>query len=222
MSGQAGGPDAGGACFTGSTPAGAARQAGTPPAGKRPNWGRRALLAVPLGVTAAAGLGFWGMLRGLRDGSYDPTGVPSALIGRPVPAMPLGTVEGLGDIPPLDVASLRGMERPVLVNFWASWCVPCTIEHPQLMQLARDGVPVYGVSYKDKAPEARAFLERRGNPFARLGADATGRVGIEWGVYGVPETYFVDRQGIIRWRWAGPVTPEVVEQDLRTLLRRYA
>lgn len=94
MSGQAGGPDAGGACFTGSTPAGAARQAGTPPAGKRPNWGRRALLAVPLGVTAAAGLGFWGMLRGLRDGSYDPTGVPSALIGRPAPAMPLGTVEG--------------------------------------------------------------------------------------------------------------------------------
>ena len=222
MSGQTG-PGTKEARFTGSTPQGAMPiGAAKHPDPKRPDWRRRALLAVPLGVTAAAGLGFWGMLRGLRDGSYDPTGVPSALIGKPVPAMPLGTMEGMEGIPPLDVAALHGMERPVLVNFWASWCVPCTIEHPQLMQLAHEGIPVYGVSYKDKAPEARAFLQRRGNPFTRLGADATGRVGIEWGVYGVPETYFVDRQGIIRWRWAGPVTPEVVEQDLRPLLRRYA
>ena len=183
---------------------------------------RRWMLYAPLGLAGAAGAGFWVMLRGLQTGDYNPRGVPSALIGRGAPEFSLPPIEG-SDRPALSAADLRGpLPRPVLVNFWASWCVPCTIEHPQLMQLARDGVPVYGVSYKDKAPEARAFLERRGNPFARLGADATGRVGIEWGVYGVPETYFVDRQGIIRWRWAGPVTPEVVEQDLRPLLRRYA
>ena len=111
-----------------------------------------------------------------------------------------------------EIADLRG--QVVLVNFWASWCVPCTIEHPQLMQLAREGVPVYGVSYKDKAPEARAFLERRGNPFARLGADATGRVGIEWGVYGVPETFVVGPDGTIRTKMVGPLTPETLASTL--------
>ncbi|MFT8244226.1 DsbE family thiol:disulfide interchange protein [Roseomonas sp. BN140053] len=182
---------------------------------------RRALLLLPLGLTAAAGAGFYGMLRGLRDGSYDPTGVPSALLGQPVPTLPLTEVAGL-DIPPLPIEQLRAPGRPVLVNFWASWCVPCTIEHPQLMALARDGVPVLGINYKDKPADAAGFLARRGNPYARLGADATGRVGIEWGVYGVPETYLLDGRGVIRWRWAGPVTPEVVTRDLQPLLRRYA
>ena len=183
--------------------------------------GRRALLFLPLGLAAGAGVGFWAMLRGLRDGSYNPTGVPSALIGKPVPAFALAPIEGV-EVPPFPATALRGLDRPVLVNFWASWCVPCVIEHPQLMQLARDGVPVLGVNYKDKAPDAAAFLKRHGNPFARLGADGTGRVGIDWGVYGVPETYLIDRGGIIRWRWAGPVTPEILAQDLRPLLRRYA
>ena len=109
MSGQTG-PGAEGARFTGSTPQGAMPiGAAKRPDPESPGWRRRALLAVPLGVTAAAGLGFWGMLRGLRDGSYDPTGVPSALIGKPVPAMPLGMVEGMEGIPPLDVAALQTM-----------------------------------------------------------------------------------------------------------------
>ena len=172
------------------------------------NW----LIVPPLAFAGVFAAFYFGMT---REGQGE---LPSTFIGREAPVLPETSLPGT---PLLTAAGLRTGEVTV-VNFWASWCVPCTIEHPQLMQLARDGVPVYGVSYKDKAPEARAFLERRGNPFARLGADATGRVGIEWGVYGVPETYFVDRQGIIRWRWAGPVTPEVVEQDLRPLLRRYA
>ncbi len=108
----------------------------------------------------------------------------------------------------------------MVVNFWASWCVPCIIEHPQLMALHRQGVPVLGINYKDRAPDALAFLQRHGNPFARLGADVPGRVSIDWGVYGVPETYIIDRQGVVRWRWAGPITPEIMSSDVQPLLRR--
>ncbi|MBR0649260.1 DsbE family thiol:disulfide interchange protein [Roseomonas terrae] len=183
---------------------------------------RRWMLYTPLALAGAAGAGFWVMLRGLQTGDYDPRGVPSALIGRGVPEFSLPAVEG-SDRPALSAADLRGpLPRPVLVNFWASWCVPCIVEHPQLMALSREGVPVLGINYKDKPEDALAFLARRGDPYTRLGRDEPGRVAIDWGLYGVPETYLIDRQGIIRWRYAGPVTPEVVAQDLRPLLRRYA
>jgi cytochrome c biogenesis protein CcmG/thiol:disulfide interchange protein DsbE len=180
---------------------------------------RRLLLAAPFGLAVAAGAGFWFMLRGLQDGSFNPRGVPSALIGRPPPEFALPAIEGTG-LPALSSADLRGLARPVVVNFWASWCVPCIIEHPQLMALSREGVPVLGINYKDRAADARAFLARHGNPYQRLGADEPGRVSIDWGVYGVPETYILDRQGIIRWRWAGPVTPEILREDVTPLLRR--
>jgi cytochrome c biogenesis protein CcmG/thiol:disulfide interchange protein DsbE len=108
------------------------------------------------------------------------------------------------------------------VNFWASWCAPCIIEHPQLMRLAREGVAVYGINYKDRVAEAGAFLRRHGNPYRRLGRDEPGRTAIDWGVYGVPETYLLDRQGMIRWRWAGPITTDTLENELRPLLRRFA
>ena len=182
---------------------------------------RRWLLYAPLGAVTAGGAVFYAMLRGLGTGSYDPRGVPSALIGRPVPDFSLPAVAGV-DVPGLSAADLRGFNRPVVVNFWASWCVPCVIEHPQLMRLARDGVPVIGINYKDRAENARGFLARHGNPFIRLGQDEPGRVAIDWGLYGVPETYVIDRQGIIRWRWAGAVTPEILDRDIATLLRRYA
>jgi cytochrome c biogenesis protein CcmG/thiol:disulfide interchange protein DsbE len=184
--------------------------------------GRRWLLYAPLAVAGAAGAGFWVMLRGLQTGTYDPRGVPSALVGRTAPDFTLPALEG-SDRPALSSADLRGpLPGPILVNFWASWCVPCIVEHPQLMALSRDGVPVLGINYKDRPADALAFLARRGDPYTRLGRDEPGRVAIDWGVYGVPETYLIDRQGIIRWRYAGPVTPEVVAQDLRPLLRRYA
>lgn len=180
------------------------------------------MLYAPLGLAAAAGAGFWVMLRGLQTGGYDPRGVPSALIGRGVPDFTLPALEP-GSLPALSAADLRGpLPGPVLVNFWASWCVPCIVEHPQLMRLSREGVAVLGVNYKDRAADAAAFLTRHGNPFARLGRDEPGRVAIDWGVYGVPETYLIDRQGIVRWRHAGPMTPEVLAQDVRPLLRRYA
>lgn len=182
---------------------------------------RRALMLAPLGLAVAGGAGFYTMLRGLGTGSYDPRGVPSALLGKPAPAFALPPLEE-SRLPALSNTDLADLPAPVLVNFWASWCVPCIVEHPQLMRLSRDGVAVFGVNYKDKAGDAAAFLTRHGNPFRRLGRDEPGRVAIDWGVYGVPETYLLDRKGIIRWRWPGPVTPEVLDQDLRPLLRRHA
>jgi cytochrome c biogenesis protein CcmG, thiol:disulfide interchange protein DsbE len=100
--------------------------------------------------------------------------------------------------------------------------VPCVIEHPQLMRLAKDGVPVLGVAYKDKPADALGFLKKHGTPYAKLAADLPGRVAIDWGLYGVPETYLIDRQGIIRWRWAGPLTEDTLTQELLPLLRRTA
>jgi cytochrome c biogenesis protein CcmG/thiol:disulfide interchange protein DsbE len=178
-------------------------------------------MLAPLGLALAGGAGFYAMLRGLGRGTYDPRGVPSALLGKPAPAFALPPLEAAG-LPGLSNAELAGLPAPVLVNFWASWCVPCVVEHPQLMRLSRDGVAVFGINYKDKPADAATFLTRHGTPFRRLGRDEPGRVAIDWGVYGVPETYLLDRSGIIRWRWPGPVTPEVLDQDLRPLLRRYA
>ncbi len=192
--------------------------AGAPAAPRRRRW----MLFAPLGLAAGAGVGFWVMLRGLQTGDYDPRGVPSALLGRPPPDFALPPLQP-GTLPSVASADLRGpLPAPVVVNFWASWCVPCIVEHPQLMRLARDGVKVLGVNYKDRAADADAFLTRHGNPFAALGRDEPGRVAIDWGVYGVPETYLIDREGLIRWRFAGPVTPDVLDKDLRPLLRRYA
>ncbi|MBY0338223.1 MAG: DsbE family thiol:disulfide interchange protein [Acetobacteraceae bacterium] len=179
---------------------------------------RKLLIYAPLAAATAAGVGFWYMLRGLQDGSFNPRGVPSALVGRPPPDFTLPGIESTG-LPALASADLRGLNRPVVVNFWASWCVPCIIEHPQLMALHRQGVPVFGVNYKDRPGDAQAFLTRHGNPFQRLGADEPGRVSIDWGVYGVPETYVLDRQGIVRYRWAGPITPEIMRSDVEPLLR---
>jgi cytochrome c biogenesis protein CcmG/thiol:disulfide interchange protein DsbE len=183
-------------------------------------WRRRAMLLAPVAVAGAAGIGFFAMLRGMGTGTYDPRGVPSALLGKSAPDFELPPLEGAGT-PGLAAADLRAAQ-PVLVNFFASWCLPCVIEHPQLMRLARDGVPILGVAYKDRPADSLGFLRRHGNPFARLGVDQPGRVAIDWGLYGVPETYLVDKDGIIRWRWAGPVTDEVLDNQLRPLLRRHA
>lgn len=181
---------------------------------------RRALLFTPLALAVGGGAGFYGMLQGMRTGSYNPRSVPSALIGRTPPDFALPEIEESG-VPALSSADLRGLDRPVLVNFWASWCVPCIIEHPQLMRLHREGVPVFGIAYKDRPADSVRFIRQHGNPFRKLSRDEPGRVAIDWGVYGVPETYLLDRQGVIRWRWAGPITDDVLAQDLRPLLARW-
>jgi cytochrome c biogenesis protein CcmG/thiol:disulfide interchange protein DsbE len=179
---------------------------------------RRWLLAAPLAAAGAAGLGFWAMLRGLSTGSYDPRGLPSALLGKPAPAFTLQPLQG----EPFTRDLLAGNGRPTLVNFFASWCVPCIVEHPQLMALHREGVPIFGIAYRDKPADALGFLARRGNPYLRLGADPESRAAAEWGVTGVPETFLLDARGIVRWRWAGPIDEATLARDLRPMLARHA
>lgn len=187
---------------------------------------RQVLFALPALATLAAAGGFYAMLSGMRRGSFDPRGVPSALIGRPVPGFELAPLPGW-DKPGLASRDIleAASRRPVLVNFWASWCVPCLVEHPQLMRLAAEGVPLFGINYHTGTqtdPGATAWLRRHGDPFLRIGIDLTGRVAVDWGVYGVPETYIVDRRGIVRWRMAGPITPEIDAEQVRPLLRQLA
>lgn len=180
---------------------------------------RRWLLAAPLGVAAAAGVGFYAMLSRMRDGDFDPRGVPSALLDKPPPVTSLPALDGH---PGWTDADLRRGGAPLLVNFFASWCVPCVIEHPQFMTLSREGVRILAVAYRDKPADSARFLAQRGNPFAGVVMDPEGRASQEWGLYGVPETYLVDAAGLVRWRMAGAITPEILADQLRPLLRRAA
>jgi cytochrome c biogenesis protein CcmG/thiol:disulfide interchange protein DsbE len=144
--------------------------------------------------------------------TLDPRKVPSVLIDRPAPEFSLPPVPGLGE--GLSTADLRGRDV-TLVNVFASWCAPCKIEHPLLLRLSREhGIPIHGINQKDKAEDVSAWLARDGNPYARIGADRDGRASIEWGVYGVPETFVVDADGRIRYRHVGPIMP----QDLDAIL----
>jgi cytochrome c biogenesis protein CcmG/thiol:disulfide interchange protein DsbE len=153
-----------------------------------------------------------------RLGSGDPSRLPSALIGQPAPALVLPPVAGLERngvaVPGLEPAAFRG--EVTLVNVWASWCVPCHDEAPLLMQLAQDGMlRIVGINYKDQPENARRFLGRYGNPFQAVGADPNGRASIEWGVYGVPETFLIDRQGRIAFKLVGPITPDNLDRALK-------
>ena len=141
----------------------------------------------------------------------NPNALPSALEGTPAPAIDLAA------LPPetVGIAAEDFKSSGVkLVNFWASWCGPCRAEHPTLQALADSGLPIYGINYKDSPGNARGFLEELGNPFAKIGTDTTGRVAIDWGVYGVPETFVVDGEGNILTRYPGPITQKVWEDRL--------
>ena len=146
----------------------------------------------------------------------DPHELPSALIDKPSPSFDLPALLGGGNVAS---AGLQG--QVVVVNFFASWCVPCRIEHPVLMRLAnQDKVAITGIAYKDKPEAAKKLLDDSGDPYVRVGLDLSGRTGIDFGVYGVPETYVIDKTGRIRMKFVGPLSPEKVERDLLPLLRR--
>jgi cytochrome c biogenesis protein CcmG/thiol:disulfide interchange protein DsbE len=153
---------------------------------------------------------------GLR---LDPQHVPSPLIGSPAPQFLLAQLHD-----PRETFTPRTLVGKVwLLNVWASWCVTCRVEHPVLMELARSAaVPVYGLAYKDARENALAFLQTFGNPYVLSVQDPDGRVGIDYGVYGVPETYLIDRTGVIRFKQVGPVTPDVVDQDLLPMVARFS
>ena len=167
----------------------------------RRNWA----ILLPLLLFGGLALVFLLQLVSGRDASV----VPSALIGAPAPAAEVTPIAGL-DTPLLDTSAFQG--EVTIVNFWASWCAPCRAEHPLIVDLAgRGDVRVVGINYKDRPEQAKSFLDELGNPFSALGADVNGRVGIEWGVYGMPETFIIGRDGRIAYKHVGPLTPSAVE-----------
>jgi cytochrome c biogenesis protein CcmG/thiol:disulfide interchange protein DsbE len=169
---------------------------------------RRWLALLPLALfLGLAGVFLFQLLSG-RDAAT----IPSALIGAPAPATSLPPLEGL-DLPGFESTALAG--KVTLVNVWASWCAPCREEHPVLMALAqREGIDIVGLNYKDKPENARRFLGELGNPFDAIGVDGSGRAAIDWGVYGVPETFLVGRDGTILWKHVGPFSERSATEDL--------
>ncbi|MCA1952205.1 MAG: DsbE family thiol:disulfide interchange protein [Hyphomicrobiales bacterium] len=183
------------------------------PAGTGPRRRLRLLAFLPLALFLGLAAVFV-----VRLFTGDPTKLPSALIGRPAPTFTLPPVEGLvrdgRPVPGFGQADLA-TGRPVLVNVFASWCAPCHQEHPLLMDLARDGrFTILGINQKDRPENARRFLGRLGNPYSAVGADGEGRVSIEWGVYGVPETFLVSGDGRILYKHVGPLTPDSIRNGL--------
>lgn len=175
---------------------------------------RRAFTILPLAGFLALAVYFALALRPGRD----PQALPSALIDKPVPDFALSPLKGEGEV---TAAGLRG--QVAVINFFASWCVPCRAEHPVLMRLAqREKLDLVGIAYKDRPEAAQRFLAGLGDPYARIGLDLSGRTGIDFGVYGVPETYVVDRAGHIRKRFVGPLTEEAVARELLPLVRELA
>lgn len=174
---------------------------------QRPRIGRRLLIALPVIAFGALAILFYTQLFSGRD----PATIPSALIGKPAPDLTLPPLDALtrdgAQIPGFSRADLAAGEVTV-VNMWASWCAPCRVEHPVLMSLSGEGVRMFGLNYKDNPENARRFLGGLGNPFEKVGVDAAGRAAIEWGVYGVPETFVVDGKGRVAFKHVGPITDQ--------------
>jgi len=179
---------------------------------------RTLLMALPLILFAGLAALFW-----LRLGNGDPSRIPSALIGHSAPQTTLPPLAGLtndgAQVPGLDPAMFKG--KVSIVNVWASWCVPCHDEAPLLTELGKDKrFQIIGINYKDSPENARRFLGRYGNPFGIVGVDGNGRASIEWGVYGVPETFLVGREGTIVYKLVGPVTPDNVNTVLKAEIEK--
>lgn len=186
----------------------------------RARWSPLAFL--PLAVFAGLAALFYFSLRG-----GDHSRLPSALVGKPAPAFVLPPLEGPAALPALTDADLRS-GRVTLVNVFASWCAPCRDEHPVLLQLAKNetlraaGVRIAGLAYKDEPANSRKFLGELGNPYALIGVDQSGRVGIDWGVYGVPETFVVRGDGVIAHKFIGPLSPETLRSELMPAIEKAA
>ena len=178
---------------------------------RRPARVSRVLAFLPLSVALLLGLAFWWGLQNNDDR------LPSALLGRPVPEFSLPPVGGQGE--GLSSDDLRG--EVSLVNVWASWCVPCRTEMPLLVELAEAGtVTIYGINYKDDSEAALSFLEELGNPYTQIGADTNGRVAVDWGVYGVPETFIIDAKGRIAYKHIGPFDERSLEEEILPIVAR--
>ncbi len=175
----------------------------------------RLLAFAPLVIAVVFGAFFlWGL-----DPDRDPNAIPSVLISQPVPEFALEPVSGL-QTPGLSRVDLVDADRPIIVNVFASWCVPCRAEHAVLTGLAiNEGLTLYGINYKDKPEDAVRWLRDLGNPYTRIGSDLTGRAGIEWGISGVPETFIVGDGGIVLYRYVGPVVGDEAVATFRAALK---
>lgn len=169
---------------------------------------------LPLTIVFAVSVLFAIYLWQIGPGGKDISTLPSAMIDKPVPEFDLAPIEGRK----LGLKSDDLKSGLSLVNVWASWCPPCRVEHPFLMALAEKGVRIYGINYRDKPADALRFLRNLGDPYTRIGADTTGRVSIDWGIYGYPETFLVDQTGRIRYRHVGPISSEVIENVFNPLM----
>ena len=176
---------------------------------------RKLLLAAPLGVAVLGGASFWAMLRGMQAGTFDPRGVPSPITGKPVPAFDLPAQQPAQGFGSADLAT----GKPLLLNFFASWCVPCVQEAPALLALARAGLPIWAIVYKDPEDKTAQFLQRHGDPYQRIARDAPGRVAIDFGLSGVPESFLVDGAGVVQWHWPGPLDAAVIQDRLQPAWR---
>jgi cytochrome c biogenesis protein CcmG, thiol:disulfide interchange protein DsbE len=189
-------------------------QGAVPPVARSRRW----VMVIPLVVFGGLAALFF-----LRLGAGDPAKLPSALLGRPAPATTLPAIDGLTEqgkpVPGLTPQTLRG--KVSVVNVWASWCVPCHDEAPLLHALSADKrFEIVGINYKDATENARRFLGRYGNPFSAVGVDGNGRASIEWGVYGVPETFVVGRDGKIFYKLIGPITPANYQAVLKAQIEK--
>jgi cytochrome c biogenesis protein CcmG/thiol:disulfide interchange protein DsbE len=163
------------------------------------------MILPPLIFVGVAALFFFGMVR------EDPEALPSTRIGKPVPAVDLAPLAGV----PLLTDEVLAEPGVKLVNFWGTWCVACRAEHPQLLRMANElGITLHGVNYNDEPARAEAYLREEGNPFTTLGEDKTGRTKIDWGVYGAPETFVVDGNGVVQLRFAGPITADILRHTI--------
>lgn len=171
---------------------------------------KRALALVPIVFFAALIVGFYSALR------HDPSIIPSVLIDKPLPAFRLPGVEA--GAAGLSSADLHG--RPALLNVFGSWCTSCVAEHPILMALQREGVVIYGIDWRDEARDGAKWLDANGNPYARVGNDRLGRVGIDLGVTGAPETFIVDARGRVRYKQVGPIDPDTWTNTIAPLMRK--
>jgi cytochrome c biogenesis protein CcmG, thiol:disulfide interchange protein DsbE len=176
---------------------------------------RRLLFLLPLLLVAALAVGVGAKL---LSGS-DPQSLPSALIDKPLPEFSLAPLPGRSN----GLANADFGGAPMLLNVFASWCVPCLVEHPVITRLGREnGISVLAINYKDKPADALAWLQRNGDPYRAIGADGDGRTAIDLGVYGAPETFVIDKEGRLRYRHPGPLTANIVDTEIRPLLAELA
>jgi cytochrome c biogenesis protein CcmG/thiol:disulfide interchange protein DsbE len=173
---------------------------------------RRLLYALPILLLVLFG---WLAWRGLAP-DRNPSALPSALIGQPVPQF---------DLPPLDASAAKLAAADVaghvtVINFFASWCLPCKAEHPLLFDLGKDfGVPVYGIAFKDRPADTAAYIKEMGSPYAKIGLDESGRTGLDFGLMGVPETFILDKNGIVRYRLPMPLDADRIAKEIAPLLK---